>query len=547
MGAMIKLLVIEDELADFLLIERQLRQSGLNFRCHRVTSQVELDMALGEDGWDVVLSDFNMPGMVFWEILELFRTRLPELPFILVSGSVGEEVAVELLHQGVWDFVLKDRLGRLAAAIERCLGEVAERRARSEAEQALRASEAKFRSYIEHAPMAVIVMDPRGRCVEANPEALELTGYDAATLGAMSILDMVVEEGRAEAEHSLAKLIREGRCAVECRIRSKDGGTLWIGLTAVKITENRFLAFGRDITKRKKTEERLRLAATVFNSTQEGVAITDPGGNVIAVNPAFTAITEYSEAEMVGRNMRVLSSGRHDRDFYLAMWRDILNAGFWQSEVWNRRKSGEIFPLWLTVSAVRNDLGEIENYVGVFTDISRIKHSTTLLEHLAHHDPLTDLPNRMLLNSRLEHALDRIGRKGGLCAVLFIDLDRFKAVNDTLGHGAGDDLLQMVAARLRERLRDTDTLARLGGDEFVAVLEELDDADTAGTVARDLIDRLSAPFVLPGGQSVEVGGSIGISLCPDHGDDPATLIKRADEAMYQAKQAGKGTYRYFGE
>lgn len=547
MNAMINLLVIEDEQADFLLIERQLRQSGLDFRCSRVTNQLELDAALDVDGWDVVLSDYNVPGMVFWEILELFRTRLPELPLILVSGSVGEEVAVELLKQGVWDFVLKDRLGRLASAIERCLVEVAERRARSEAEQALRASEAKFRSYIEHAPLAVIVMDSGGRCVEANSKAIELTGYDAATLGKMSILDMVIDDGREEAGRSLAKLVRDGNCAVECRIRNKDGGMLWVGLRAVKITDDRFLAFGRDVTQRKKNEERLRLAATVFNSTQEGVAITDPGGNVIAVNPAFTAITEYSEAEVMGRNMRILSSGRHDRDFYQAMWRDILNAGFWQSEIWNRRKSGEIFPLWLTVSAVRNESGEIENYVGVFTDISRIKHSTTLLEHLAHHDPLTDLPNRMLLDSRLEHALDRIQRKGGLCAVLFIDLDRFKDVNDNLGHGAGDDLLQMVAARLRERLRDTDTLARLGGDEFVVVLEELDDADTAATVARDLIDRLRAPFTLAAGQVVEVGCSIGISLCPDHGDDAGTLIKRADEAMYQAKQAGKGTYRFFGE
>jgi diguanylate cyclase (GGDEF)-like protein len=241
----------------------------------------------------------------------------------------------------------------------------------------------------------------------------------------------------------------------------------------------------------------------------------------------------------------MLASGRQDRAFFQSMWAALRSVGYWQGEIWNRRKSGEIYPEWLTISTVRDDVGTATGYVGVFTDISRIRHAATQLEHLAHHDALTDLPNRVLLRSRLGHSLDRARRSGSGCAVIFLDLDHFKPVNDRLGHLAGDELLREVAVRIRSRLREPDTLARWGGDEFVAVIEDI--GDGAARLASELIDLLQPPFVLTGGALASIGASAGVSLFPRDGDDPEPLLRHADEALYQAKNAGRNCWRIYGE
>jgi diguanylate cyclase (GGDEF)-like protein/PAS domain S-box-containing protein len=314
--------------------------------------------------------------------------------------------------------------------------------------------------------------------------------------------------------------------------RGPDGGTVWHG-------------FARDITGSRRNDEERRLAAAVFANTQEGIVITDPEGRILAVNPSVVGITGYSREELVGNTMRQLQSGRHDRAFYDALWQAVRTNGYWQGEIWNRRKNGEVYPELLTISTVRDEKGEISNYVGSFSDITLWKRSQERLEHLAHHDPLTGLPNRLMLHSRLEHAISRARRDQGQGAVLFLDLDRFKQVNDSFGHPAGDALLIAVAKRLRERLRDTDTLARLGGDEFVIVLESLAERAQAEALAQELIARLSEPFDLPGGHIARIGGSIGIALFPADGTTPDELVQRADVALYQSKQSGRGTYRFF--
>lgn len=313
-----------------------------------------------------------------------------------------------------------------------------------------------------------------------------------------------------------------------------DGSTLWHG-------------FLYDISERKRGESELRLAMTVFNSSQGGVCVTDAAANVIAVNPAFTSITGYELSELRGKNPRLLKSGRHDGAFYRDMWASLINDGFWQGEVWNRRKNGEIYPELLAISAVRNARGELVNYVATFTDISRIKQSESQLEHLAHHDPLTDLPNRLMLLSSLEHAVARARHSGKRGAALFIDLDRFKNVNESLGHPAGDELLVLVARRLRAHVSDAELLARLGGDEFVLLLDEVPDPETAASMAETLIAQFEEPFELSGGRQVYVGASIGISIFPDDGEDPNALIQHADAALHQAKESGRGTYRFYSE
>jgi diguanylate cyclase (GGDEF)-like protein/PAS domain S-box-containing protein len=300
------------------------------------------------------------------------------------------------------------------------------------------------------------------------------------------------------------------------------------------------------ITKLRSTEA-LRQSAAVFESTRDGVMITDLTPRIVAINPAFTEITGYNESEILGCNPSQLKSGRHGMSFYQAMWSAIAEIGHWQGEIWNRRKNGEVYPQWLTISSVFDEQGTVNNYAAVFTDISQIKQSEARLEHLAHFDPLTYLPNRLLLQYRLAHALEQADRHGSRVAVLYIDLDRFKTVNDSLGHPAGDELLLALAKRLTTRLREEDSLGRLGGDEFLLILENIHEPESAAVVAQNLFDLLAMPFNLPCGHEVFIGASIGISLFPDDGKTVTELIQYSDLAMYHAKQEGRNTYRFHTE
>ncbi|TCJ11666.1 EAL domain-containing protein [Parasulfuritortus cantonensis] len=328
-----------------------------------------------------------------------------------------------------------------------------------------------------------------------------------------------------------------------------EGETRWLETSKEPLRDPRGQVIGvvgifRDVTERIRAEEKLRQAAKVFESTTEGVMITALDGKVIAVNQAFTDITGYSEAEVLGGNPRQLKSSRHEADFYRTMWQEIRDKGLWQGEIWNRRKSGEIYPEWLTINTVRDQAGRPINYVGVFSDISAVKQTEAKLNFLAHHDPLTELPNRMLFNDRLEHAIQRAKRESARLALLFIDLDQFKHVNDSLGHPIGDKLLCLVAQVLSASVRAEDSVARLGGDEFVVLLEGIADVDYASDVARKILAALIKPHRLDGHDLV-VGASIGISAYPEDGGDAATLLRNADTAMYHSKAEGRNTFRYY--
>jgi diguanylate cyclase (GGDEF)-like protein/PAS domain S-box-containing protein len=299
-----------------------------------------------------------------------------------------------------------------------------------------------------------------------------------------------------------------------------------------------------DISDRIAHEGYVRQAVGVFENTAEGITITDTQGRIVSINPAFSRITGYSQEEVIGNTPALLRSGRHEADFYHQMWAEISTTGHWQGEIWNRRKNGETYPEWLTISAVRDGAGSVQSYIGVFSDISHIKRSAEELERLAHYDPLTDLANRLLLGAQLKHALERAARHNERLAVMELDLDGFKNVNDTLGHPAGDKLLQIIACRLKETLRNEDIVARLGGDEFAVVLESIDGAEDAGRVAEKIIEAIAAPLELEG-QIARVTSSIGIALFPDDGHDAITLMKAADTALYVSKREGRNTYRYY--
>jgi diguanylate cyclase (GGDEF)-like protein/PAS domain S-box-containing protein len=297
----------------------------------------------------------------------------------------------------------------------------------------------------------------------------------------------------------------------------------------------------------KRSEAHLKLAAKVFEQSNEGFMITDAKRKIIMVNHAFTGITGYTEAEVLGQTSDMLSSGHHEEIFYQNMWAAIQEKGYWQGEIWNRRKNGDVYPELLNVSVVRDSNGKISEYVGVFADITQIKTSERRLEFLAHHDPLTSLPNRLLLFLRLEHGIDVAKRENKQLALLMLDLDHFKDVNDSLGHLAGDQLLKLVAERLTDRLRETDTVARLGGDEFTVLLEDIAHPEDAARLAETIISDLSEPWLLPQGCEVTIGVSIGISLYPQYGDTPEMLLQQADTALYQAKRSGRKRFAYFSD
>jgi len=299
-----------------------------------------------------------------------------------------------------------------------------------------------------------------------------------------------------------------------------------------------------NITDMKARETQLRLNAKVFQNTSEAIFITDLEGTILDVNHAFCAISGYQRSEVVGQNTRLLKSGLQDQAFYIQMWKTLLTKGYWKGEIWGRRKSGECFPMLLTINAVADERDRLTHYVAIALDISSLKHAERKLEQLAYYDALTGLPNRFLFKERFGHECALAQRNGTKLAVCFIDLDNFKDVNDTLGHWAGDYLLTEVASRIRNCLRKTDTVARFGGDEFTVILSNIADAAEPADIAQKLIDAVGTPIHIQNHQ-LFVGASIGIALFPDDGRDFTTLTKHADAAMYVSKAKGRRTFRYF--
>ncbi|GAB4122004.1 MAG: hypothetical protein OHK0050_31500 [Roseiflexaceae bacterium] len=300
-----------------------------------------------------------------------------------------------------------------------------------------------------------------------------------------------------------------------------------------------------DLTNLRQAEARLYQTSMVFEHALEGIMITDADRRILAINRAFTSITGYSEAEVIGQLAGFMRSGSHDDAFYRVMWQSITTTGHWQGEIWNRRKNGEIYPEWLSITCIHDHHGSISNYIGMFSDLSQIKRSEAKLSHLVHYDTLTNLPNRLFLFTRIDHALAHARRHDRKVALLLLDIDRFKNINDSLGHAVGDELLLHFAQRLAGRIRQDDTIARLGGDEFVVLLEDIREAEEAGSVAQDLIDRLRSPFILSDTSDMVVDVSVGISLAPTDANSSEQLLRNAETAMYQAKQQGGSTYQFY--
>ncbi|NTV11904.1 MAG: EAL domain-containing protein, partial [Zoogloea sp.] len=422
---------------------------------------------------------------------------------------------------------------------------------RKRAEEALRKAEEKYRSVVENIKEVVFQTDVEGRWTYLNRAWDEITGFAVQDSVGQVFLNYVHPEDRERNLALFEPLIerRKEYCRHEVRYLHRDGGFRWVEVFARLTLDAGGAVLGTsgtltDITERRAAGEQLRLAASVFRHSHEGIVLADAQNRIVDVNEAFTRITGYAREDVIGANPSVLKSGHQGADFYAAMWDELGREGFWQGEVWNRRKDGGVYPELLTISAVRDTQGQVSHYVGVFADISHIKRHQQELEHIAHYDALTHLPNRILLADRMRLALAQATRSETMVGVCYVDLDGFKGINDAYGHSVGDKLLVEVARRLKDALRLGDTVARLGGDEFVLVLVGLNTVEECEGVLERVVHALAEPF-FAGGPPLAVSASIGVALYPESEGDADTLLRHADQAMYEAKQSGKNRYRLF--
>jgi len=455
----------------------------------------------------------------------------------------------ELRHIEWYDKTLKDDCGNVIGLL--AVGhDITDK---LQAQRALTKSEQQFRNLVEMTSDVVWEIDNELRITYISPQVEQELDYPADSFIGKHPSDMMSAIEREKQMSFFQGMITDPQPFFrETSLLRKDSQEVFIEVKGAPFFDasGNFLGYrgiNRDISARKSAEEQMRLSAMVLENTPEGVMITDDQLSIIMVNPAFVHTTGYSEEEAIGKQPSLLSSGRHDTAFYQNIWTALKTTGQWQGEIWNRRKSGDIYPEWLNISVIKNEQGIVINYVGVFSDIATQEHVRDRLHNMAYYDALTKLPNRELFHDRLQNALAQSRRQKNMVGLMFLDLDRFKNINDTLGHRAGDKLLKVVATKLQDCTRDMDTVSRLGGDEFTIILPAITGAEDAVKVAEKIVDSFSQLIRLDDDVELFSATSIGISIYPNDGENDEELIKNADTAMYRAKAAGGGYQFYTAE
>ncbi|WP_326430087.1 EAL domain-containing protein [Stutzerimonas frequens] len=483
----------------------------------------------------------------FWQLLAfgvLLHLGVLALVVLMIPGELGTAAAREIavpvllalpLATAILGVLLKDLLER------------------DQIEQALRLSEARLRAIGQAIPDPLLVVDEDGRCLDVICSERNLLYGDAIRLRGKNVQEVMPEaEQQRFLDFIQQTLESDTPQLMEYSLPTRVGQRVFEGralpLEQPPGYKRAVVWLSRDITERFNTELERRIAAIAFES-QQGMLITDAQNRILRVNGAFTRISGFTPEEAIGNTTALLASGKHGREFYRAMWTSIETTGAWEGEVWNRRKSGEIYPEWLTISAVRNSLGEVTHYVAAFTDITDRKAAEERIHNLAFYDPLTGLPNRRLLLDRLHQAMAASRRNGELGALMFIDLDNFKNINDLHGHQTGDQVLRLAAERLHKEVRGSDTVARLGGDEFVVMLENLGPAplqaaSQAEHIGMKLLSSLDRPYRIDN-LGLYSSASIGVVLFGTESSTSDELMKRADMSMYEAKISGKNALRFF--
>jgi diguanylate cyclase (GGDEF)-like protein/PAS domain S-box-containing protein len=398
---------------------------------------------------------------------------------------------------------------------------------------------------LDHVKEAVFLSKQGGNFIYVNDGAARQLGYTKEELRTMGIFDIAPDFPRSRMPSHWEEVKQNGLLTISTILKNKVGAIFPVEVNinhVVYRNDEYILAFVRDITERKAIEEKLQLSASVFTSTHEGIIITDTDNNIVDVNGAFTTITGYSYADVCGKNPKILQSGRNNQEFYAELWASLNKDGVWKGEVWNRKKNGEEYIENATISIVYDDNKAVQNYISIFTDITQQYQQHQELEHHAHYDVLTSLPNRMLFSDRMEQAISQAIRNNKLIAVAYIDIDGFKEVNDTYGHSIGDKLLMLLAKKMRVLLRESDTVSRVGGDEFIALFADIQDEENITPFLNRLIETLSEPISIDN-FSINVSASIGVTFYPQKDKlEMDQIIRQADQAMYRAKMSGKNKY-----
>ncbi len=556
------ILIVDDNRSDLCLLEAILRSHGL--KSYSLTNPTEVFERCRAAQPEVILLDISMPEMNGFQVCTQLKNdpQLSDIPilFLTAMGEVADKIRG--FKAGGSDFLVKpyepsELIARVSTQINlrRTQRELACRNQelkeeiydKEKAHAALLDSESRNEAVLNNAAVCIGLLSIDGTYEMVNGLYADIFGYSPEEFRRMQIQDIVHPDAVSSTMETL-EILRNGELQQHYTSKKfvrKDGsqfsGGHWLSpRRAGHGGCNGFVCVISDLTEQKKVEDELRLAHTVFETSSEGMLVTNATNCIIMVNPAFTEITGYQRDQVIGRNPSFLKSDRHSKKFFRQMWRTLLLNNNWQGELWNCRRNGEVYPQWLSIAAIRNRNNRIVNYVALFSDISDRKKAEEILRHQAMHDPLTKLPNRVMFDERLRSSLARAKRKNSRMALLYLDLDNFKNINDTLGHLTGDRVLRMVADKLRECLRLEDMVARIGGDEFSAILDDISSVQHAVKTAERIISALDEIDCFAGGK---INTSIGISIFPDHGEDTEDLLRYADNAMYTAKRLGKGRCR----
>jgi diguanylate cyclase (GGDEF)-like protein/PAS domain S-box-containing protein len=486
------------------------------------------------------------PSVAFWEDPQLREKMVAQLE---ACGCITDfEFGVLHPQRGVRRCIASLKLFPEHELLEGSIQDITDRK---QAEALLHKSSAEVADLYNCAPCGYHSLDRDGAIVRINDTELAWLGYARdEVVGKMSWFDVLTPASRQAFRLDFPRFMQQGFVRdFEIELLRRDGSSFCglVNATAVYDADGNYMMSRSslfDISDRKRAEENLRITASVFGSSQEAILITDENNNIIDTNPAFTLITGYSREEVIGKNPRLLGSGHQGRAFYDTMWQALQQGKAWRGEIWNRRKSGELYAELLSISAITDDEGKVIRYVAVFSDITRIKEHEAELNRVAHYDALTGIPNRALLSDRMKQAIAQTMRDQNMTAVCYLDLDGFKPINDTFGHEAGDAVLIEIARRIGDTIRGADTVARLGGDEFAVVLLGLERGEECVATLERLLAAISLPIVVQGSNRT-ISASIGVSIYPLDDEDPDTLLRHADQAMYVAKQAGRNRFHIY--
>jgi diguanylate cyclase (GGDEF)-like protein/PAS domain S-box-containing protein len=412
-------------------------------------------------------------------------------------------------------------------------------------------SEKLFRNIVEYAPIGMSIIDANYHYTLVNQAFCQILGYEREELYNMTPLDITHPEDKTQSLFHL-KQLNENNCdayQIEKRYIRKDGIVIWVSLTASTVFDSNgvpllYIGQVEDITNKRQAQEKHRLAAKVFSSSNEAMMITNHDNNIVSINAAFTKLTGYTLDEVIGKNPKLLNSGKHDQIFYAELWRRLQLDGCWEGEIWNRKKDGELYAERLSISAVHDQNGKLQNYVALFSDITEERKKIDQIWTHANYDTVTLLPNRRYLCDRLDKAILQADQSRNSLALMFIDLDHFKEVNDNFGHQIGDQLLVLVGERITAKVRKSDTIARIGGDEFNVIFPEMISHDVIIKIAQELNNALAQPFEIDN-SLIQISASIGVAFYPFDAADQAQLIDCADKAMYRSKQQGRNTFNLF--